>query len=118
MKRLFSILLILGSLCLKAQHNGPSAHTKGAAFPEASVFAGKELSYKVIPAVNNTFCYDIYANGKLMIHQPSKPGMQGNEGFKTKEQAQSVAGLVIAKIKKGIMPPSVTTDELQKLKAI
>lgn len=51
-----------------------------------------------------------------MIHQPAIPGIPGNEGFKTKEAAQKVADLVVNKIKKGEMPPSVTIEELKKLK--
>lgn len=77
-----------------------------------------KLSYKIIKSINNTYCYDVYANGKMMIHQPSVPGLSGNEGFKTKLAAQQVAQLVINKIKKGEMPPSVTIDEMKKLKAI
>ena len=42
--------------------------------------------------------------------------MPGNEGFKTKADASKVAQLVIGKIKKGEMPPTVTIEEMQKLK--
>lgn len=76
------------------------------------------MSYKIIAAASNTFGYDIYSNGKLKIHQPSVPGQPGNTGFKTKAGAESTAKLVIEKIKKGEMPPTVTTDELKALKAI
>jgi hypothetical protein len=50
-----------------------------------------------------------------LIIQPNKPGLSGNEGFKTQEQAQKVAELVIEKIKKGEMPPTVTIEELSEL---
>jgi hypothetical protein len=53
-----------------------------------------------------------------MIHQPSAPGLPGNEGFKTKADAEKVAKLVIDKIKKGEMPPSVTKEEMEKLKVL
>jgi hypothetical protein len=95
------------------QPAAPKTETK---FPEASQFEKSNITYKLINAANNTFCYDIFADGKLMIHQPSAPGMPGNEGFKTKADAEKVAQLVVTKIKKGEMPPSVTTDELKKLK--
>ena len=87
-------------------------------FPAASQFANTQLTYKIIPAANNTFCYDVLASGKILIHQPSKPGLPGNEGFKTKAAAEKVATLIITKIKKGEMPPSVTTDELKKLNVL
>ena len=54
----------------------------------------------------------------MMIHQPSAPGLPGNEGFKSKEKASKVAELVISKIKNGEMPPSITMDEMKKLGAL
>ena len=54
----------------------------------------------------------------MMIHQPSAPGLPGNEGFKTKAAAQKVADLVIQKIKNGEMPPSITKEEMQKIGAL
>jgi len=90
----------------------------GVNFPTAAQFSNTKLSYKIIPAANNTFCYDVLVDGKILIHQPSKPGLPGNEGFKTKQDAEKVAKLIISKIKKGEMPPSVTTDELKKLNVL
>lgn len=95
-----------------------SNNQANAQFPAANSFNSSTLSYKIIKAANSSFCYDIYADGRIMIHQPSIPGMPGNEGFKTQQQAISVAKLVISKIKKGEMPPSVTIEEMKKLKAI
>lgn len=87
-------------------------------FPAASQFANTQLTYKIIPAANHTFCYDVLADGKILIHQPSKPSLPGNEGFTTKAAAEKVAQLIITKIKNGEMPPSVTTDELKKLNVL
>ena len=53
-----------------------------------------------------------------MIHQTSAPGLPGNEGFKTKTDAEKVAQLVIDKIEKGEMPPTISIDEIKKLNAI
>ncbi len=89
-----------------------------AQFPAAAQFANTQLTYKFIPAVNNTFCYDVLADGKILIHQPSKPGLPGNEGFKTKAAAAKVANLIITKIKKGEMPPNITLNELKKLNVL
>ena len=44
--------------------------------------------------------------------------MPGNEGFKTKADAEKVAQLVITKIKKGEMPPTVSVEEMKKLKVV
>lgn len=42
--------------------------------------------------------------------------MPGNEGFNTKKDAMKVAELVIAKVKKGEMPPTISAEELAALK--
>ena len=78
----------------------------------------EEISYQLIPGINNTWGYDILVDKRISIHQTTPPGMPGNEGFKTKAGAESVAKLVISKMQKGEMPPSITVDEMKKLKAI
>ena len=113
---LILICLIFASLNSMAQEKQtPKSEVQ---FPAAAQFANTKLSYKIIPAANHTFCYDVLADGKILIHQPSKPGLPGNEGFKTKADAEKVAQLIITKIKKGEMPPSVTTDELKKINVL
>ena len=99
----------------------PSARAQpqsSAKFPAASAYAKTKLSYKVIDAPKHTYGYDVFADGRLMIHQTSVPALPGDEGFKTKEAATKVAVLVIEKIKKGEMPPTISTDEMKKLNAI
>lgn len=59
--------------------------------------------------------YDIYIFDALYVHQPNVPAINGNRGFKTKEQAQKTGGLVAYKIKNNIMPPSVSIQELDSL---
>ena len=92
--------------------------SSAAKFPEASAYANTKLTYKIIEAPQHTYGYDVFADGRLMIHQTSAPALPGNEGFKTKEDATKVALLVIEKIKKGEMPPTISIDEMKKLKVI
>lgn len=87
-------------------------------FPSGEQFKDAQLSYTIIPAANDTWCYDILMEGRLFIHQPSAPSLPGNEGFKTKEGAAKVAELVISKMKKGEMPPSITIEEMKELNAL
>ncbi len=89
-----------------------------AKFPKASAYANTKLTYKIIDAPKHTYCYDVFADGRLMLHQTSVPALPSNEGFKTKEDATKVALLVIDKIKKGEMPPTISIDEMKKLKVI
>ena len=74
--------------------------------------------FKTIKSVNSTWGYDIYKGEKIFIHQASVPGLPGNEGFKTKTDAEKVAMLVLEKLKKGEMLPSVSKDELRRLKVL
>ncbi len=59
--------------------------------------------------------YDIYIFDALYVHQPNVPAINGNRGFKTKEQAQKTGEMVAYKIKNNIMPPSVSVQELDSL---
>ena len=86
--------------------------------PKSKKSSMAEYSYKIIPGSNNTWGYDIFVNTKLSIHQSSIPALSGNNGFKTKEDADKVAELVISKMKRGEMPPSVSLAELKELKII
>lgn len=75
-------------------------------------------TYKIIESNNQTFGYDIYAGKKLQIHQPSIPAMPGNEGFKSKAGAEKIARLIIKKIHRGEMPPTISIQEMKAVKAI
>lgn len=76
----------------------------------------------IIPAENpagpRTYGYDIRANGKLLIHQPSVPGVAGNRGFATATRARKAAAVVLAKLSRGQMPPTVTPAELKTAGAL
>ncbi|OQX99353.1 MAG: hypothetical protein B6I24_02785 [Bacteroidetes bacterium 4572_128] len=63
----------------------------------------------------NGWGYDIFIDGKQYIHQPNIPGMQGKNGFKTKESAKKVVDLVCEKINNNIVPPAITNEELRNL---
>ena len=105
---------------LFAQTPSAPAQPAGSAakFPAASAYANTKLTYKVINAPKRTYGYDVFVDGRLMIHQTSAPALPGNEGFRTKKDATKVALLVIKKIKKGQMPPTISTGEMKKLNVI
>ncbi|MGE5458180.1 MAG: DUF4907 domain-containing protein [Methanococcaceae archaeon] len=74
-----------------------------------------KLSFTLIESENNSWGYKIMNDSNLIIIQPNIPCLPGNEGFKTKEQARTVAELVISKIHKGETPPVVTMKDLEEL---
>jgi hypothetical protein len=109
----FTVTLLFAQAPAAAQPDNRTAQ-----FPTSSAYANSNLTYKIIDAPNNTYCYDVYAEGRLMIHQSSAPGLPGNEGFKTQEDAAKVAEMVMYKIRKGEMPPNVSIDEMKQLGVI
>jgi hypothetical protein len=108
---LFSGSIVLGqTTSSKAPVTEPSLKGNTAHF--------QTLYSRVIPADGKTFGYEILADGKLFIRQLTIPGQPGSLGFQTKNDAEKVAILAIEKIKKGIMPPTISLKELQQLKII
>jgi len=87
-------------------------------FPSSESFKNAKLTYKIISAPNNTWCYDIYKDGNICIHQNSIPGVAGINGFTTKEKAEKVAQLVVTKIQNGEMPPTVSQEEMKAVGAL
>jgi hypothetical protein len=74
------------------------------------------IHYKIITAAGHSFGYDIYSNGKILVHQVSIPGLPGHQGFTRRKDAEKVAALVVKKLEKKMMPPTVTRAELDELK--
>ena len=117
-----SFAALILSCCMSATMlfaQAPSApaqpDSSAAKFPAASAYANTKLTYKIIDTPKHTYCYDVFADGGLMIHQTSAPALPSNQGFKTKEDATKVALLVIEKIKKSQMPPTISIDEMKTL---
>ena len=82
---------------------------------DAHSYREPDLRVAIIPAPDNTYGYEILMNGRILIHQPHIPAIPGNEGFKKKEDAQTVAEFLIHKLRQNIFPPSVSVEELDSL---
>jgi hypothetical protein len=82
-----------------------------------SLKIGKYL-ISIIRSPNNGYGYDIYAEEKLFIHQPTIPALPGNSGFATKAAAEKVARKVVEKIQKGESFPAITIEEMKQLGVI
>jgi hypothetical protein len=81
-------------------------------------YANAEITIKIIPSVNNTFGYDILLYGRPLVHQPNIPGLPGNEGFTTKERAQTVAEFAKKKTRNNEMPSTVTLEDHNKMNVL
>lgn len=110
MKALITSLLLIQAV-LGMSQTSPTPNT-GIQNPHSKP---DSLSYTIIPVNHNQYGYDILVNGRLRVHQPSIPGLPGNTGFRSKADAKKVALLVVNKINKGIIPPTITQDELKNL---
>ncbi len=75
----------------------------------------EEYAVEVIPSAEGTFGYHILKNNKPFIRQLHIPGVAGNKGFSSKEEARKVGELVRDKLEKGSFPPTVTKAELDSL---
>jgi hypothetical protein len=74
------------------------------------------IRYKLIQQSGHTYGYDIISGGHILIHQVTIPGRPGNNGFLRKSDARKVAEFVVGKIRKGVLPPTVTRHEMDSLK--
>jgi hypothetical protein len=135
MKKLLVFFILAGC----AQDNPVDTEKSGTAFVQnqdtsllkdtvKSIDTPGTFNKKTVPAdmfsVNIIFSdtlgygYEILNDGKLYIRQPIIPAIPGNHGFKTQADAQKVGNRVKEKLEKGIMPPTVSIDELKKMKVI
>jgi hypothetical protein len=85
---------------------------------QTNLYKDANITFEFLESIDSTWGYKILIEGSPIIIQPNKPGLTGNAGFKSQEQAEKVAKLVISKIKKGFMPPTVTIEDLKELGVI
>ena len=86
---------------------GCANHSKS----EAKSAVSPNVSYEIITSENG-YGYKIYMDKNLYISQPSIPGLSGTVGFANEQDACKIAELAVSKIKQGIMPPTITIEEI------
>jgi hypothetical protein len=111
----FIFVAVLCILSLGAGLAGTSIPADRSFNQHTSPYANAEITVKIIPSIHQTFGYDLLLYGKPWVHQPNIPGLPGNEGFTTRERAQTVAEFVLDKIRKNVMPPTVTIEDLNSM---
>jgi len=62
------------------------------------------------------FGYEISKDSVLIIRQAFIPGINGNHGFYSRDDAEKGSKLTIEKLNRGTGPPSITVAELDSLK--
>ena len=91
------------------------AHAMPDALQQVAPAVAGKISYTIIPAADHTFGYNIYKDGRLLVHQPVIPCLPGTKGFHKKADAQKTALMVMQKIRHGIMPPTISINELESI---
>jgi hypothetical protein len=74
-----------------------------------------QYSYEAFETPGIGWGYKIFEYGKLFINQPHMPAVQGNKGFSSLEDANKTAEFAISKMQNGIIPPTISTQELDSL---
>ena len=78
----------------------------------------ESLSLKITDSEYTGFGFEILQGSSPLIIQPHIPAIQGMKGFDTKEQAAIIGNYMIYKINNGIMPPSISVQDLDSLKIV
>lgn len=76
------------------------------------------LSLKITNSEHGGFGFEILQGTSTLIIQPHIPAVQGMKGFDTKEQAAIIGNYMIYKINNGIMPPSISIQDLDSLEIL
>lgn len=107
-------IVVFGSISTVLAQGTP----KSTSTPSAEQIAKAKITYQVIESEGGGYGYDVFVDGKKLIHQTNIPGQPGVAGFRKKEDSRRVAELVVRKLKNKELPPSITDDELRRLKVI
>lgn len=111
MSIVYKTLILCGTLlflnCTASEKKGQKSNDSETTKPT------EQILYATFQNVDGTWGYDILSAGKVLIHQTNIPAIPGNQGFELETHATQVAQLVVRKINAGIMPPSVSSEEVQ-----
>ncbi|HRS96916.1 MAG TPA: DUF4907 domain-containing protein [Smithella sp.] len=106
-----SLFLFLFALAVLSSRVDAAAPKKN--FPDTD-----KVAYRVFPLPDRTFGYDILVNGRRFIHQPHIPALPGKRGFATRKRAEKVAAFVARKVRRHEIPPTVTVEDLKRMKVL
>jgi hypothetical protein len=116
-----ALLLFLSAIFIAACSEKPKQEQRTVEAPapqHPNPKDGSVYSVEIIAGEANSYGYDIKKDGKLLIHQPHIPGIAGVRGFDTEQQARAAAQLMISKMEKNIMPPTVSEHEIDSIRAL
>lgn len=65
--------------------------------------------------INDGYGYEIFLHQEKVVYQPTVPVIEGNTNFPNQEFARETALLVSSKIRAGVIPPSISSEEMEVL---
>jgi hypothetical protein len=84
----------------------------------SAVIDNDSYSSKITFDENTGWGYQIFKGAKLLINQNHIPAIQGMKGFSSKEKAQKTVDYIMAELKEGIFPPTITPEILDSLNVL
>ena len=81
----------------------------------ADLLEADDFSFSTVFTDNQGWGYQIFNNEKLYINQPHIPAIEGVNGFSSEQKAAKTAQFAIYKIENGILPPTISKNELDSL---
>ncbi|MCE9540384.1 MAG: DUF4907 domain-containing protein [Bacteroidetes bacterium] len=116
---LFFFTFLLFSSCDSPNHkNGSDPSQSNTGSSTSAPSNGMELKtfeVKDSKGISQGWGYDIYVNGKKIIHQPIMPAVPGNNSFKTENDAQKVGSFAVDKMLREGALPTILIKELDSL---
>ena len=113
-----TLILFIAAIFIWACSEKPKQEEKKAEEQPVVAQDSSEYRIEIIAGEANSFGYDIKKDGKLLIHQPHIPGVAGVRGFDTEEQARAAAQLMVNKMQKNIMPPTISEHEVDSIRSL
>jgi len=110
----FGIYIVFASLfssgligCTGKNSEKTSGHNQQSVSPS-------HFSYRVLQ-VNGGWGYDLLIDTVVYVHQDHIPAIQGIHAFRSESDAYATATFAIEKMQQGIMPPTISVEELKDL---
>src|SRR5688572_4891867 len=109
MNRIFTLAFIFITFIIPANSLARSSSKN---ISLALLSSSSDTTYRIIHALDGTFGYEILVDRKVLIRQLTIPGRHGRKGFTSKKDAETIAKIVIGKLRNHIIPPTISEREI------
>lgn len=96
--RIMNRLFVIFSFFILASCSNKTVKTREANVQEVSLQTKNSISYEIFAIEDGGYGFNILKNGKVYIHQPIVPCVQGIQVFSSKKDAQTLATLLVLRL--------------------